>query len=447
MNSKRFIKERRNKTPLIKRLVAERTLLYGFQTTEKQLGVVIPHRNQLFFAKIKFNQINSICFQDRQELVTGGHLCVPLIQRLLCFNGKYAVKYPFKMGQCILSRRHFLDYSFAPCVLTLDDDDNTKVLYQKSDTTTMRVDSIMIFGKSCCSKCIAFNPTGTLMVTSNWDNTMNLRHMSSDNPSTTCVATIKPHNYSITSAAFHPTQTLLVTCSSSDNIAKLWHISLDNSSMSCVATLVGHERSINSVAFNSTGTLIATASNDNTVKLWLTLSATCVATLVGHKRTINSVAFNPKGTLLATASDDCTVNLWLISSATCVATLKGHKSYINSVAFNQTGTLIATGSMDKTVKLWRLSNDDSLPTCMATLEGHRASVESVAFHPSAPFIATSGFDSTVKLWRLSADNSNATCMMTLWNIIWSRDCVNYVVFDPTGTFLATSCNNNVNLLR
>ena len=449
MNSN-AVKGRRKKT-LISSLVAQNTLIYGSQTTARQLGVRIPHHNQyhnqLSFAKITFNPTNIICFQDRLQLITEGHLCVPLIQRLLCFNGKYAVKYPFKMGQCILSRHHFIDYSFAPCIATLNNpiDDNTKVLCPKRDTLTF--DTTMFSEKSRCSKCIAFNPTGTLMTTPGLDNTMNLWHMSSDNPSATCVATIKPHHYSITSAAFHPTQTLLVTCSSSDNIAKLWHISLDNSSVSCVATLVGHKLSINSVAFNPTGTLIATASNDNTAKLWLTSSATCVATLEGHKCTINSVAFNPQGTLLATASDDSTVKFWLISSATCVATLKGHQCSINSVVFNPTGTLIATGSMDKTVKLWRLSDDDSLPTCMATLEGHNASVESVALHPTGPFIATSGFDSTVTLWRLSADNSNATVMTTIWNRIWGRNCVNNVVFDPTGTFLATSCNNNVNLLR
>lgn len=443
--SSNAVKGRRKKT-LINSLVAERTLLYGFQTTARQLGVVIPHRYQLSFAKITFNQTNSICFQDRQELVTGGHLCVPLIQRLLCFNGKYAVKYPFKMGQCILSRRHFLDYSFAPCVLTLNNpiDDYTKELCTKGDT--MRFSTSMLNGKSYRSKCIAFNSTGTLMTTPGLYNTMNLWHMSSDNPSATCVATIKPHNYSITSAAFHPTLSLLVTCSFEDNIAKLWHISSDNSSVSCVATLVGHERSINSVAFNPTGTLIATASNDNTAKLWLTSTATCVATLEGHKRTIYSVAFNPKGTLLATASDDSTVKLWLISSATCVATLEGHKSSINSVAFNPTGTLIATGSMDRTVKLWWLSDDNSLPTCMATLEGNCASVESVAFHPTAPFIATSCIDFSVKLLRLSADNSNAILMKTMRFRKWGLNCVDCVVFDPTGTFLATSCNNNGNLL-
>ena len=236
------MQSKKRKKTLISSLVAERTLLYGFQTTERQLRVVIPHHNQLSFAKITFNQTNSICFQDRQELVTGGHFLVILIQRLLCFNGKYAVKYPFNMGKCILSQRHFLYYPSPTCIATLNEP-----------------------LKMLCT--VAFHHTAPLLATRSDDCTVRLWLLSSDNSSATCVATLEGHSDIVTSVAFHPTAPLLAT-GSDDCTVRLWLLSSDNSSATCVATLAGHSSFVLSVAFHPTAPLLVSCSKDQTVKMW-----------------------------------------------------------------------------------------------------------------------------------------------------------------------------------
>ena len=385
MNSN-AVKGRRKKT-LISSLVAQNTLIYGSQTTARQLGVVIPHRYQLSFAKITFNPTNIICFQDRLQLITEGHLCVPLIQRLLCFNGKYAVKYPFKMGQCILSRHHFLEYTSVTYVATLK-------------------------GHSSWVTSVAFHPTASLLATGSRDKTAKVWQLSSDNSSATCVATLKGHSCWVTSVAFHPTASLLAT-GSRDKTAKLWLLSSDNLSATCVATLEGHNNIVWSVAFHPTNHLLATSSTDNSAKLWRmssdNSSATCVATLDRHDSSVISNFFHPNIPLLTTSSSNKTAKLTRCHSenshATCVATLTNkysslaeYRYEVYCIAFHSTASLMATGGY-KNVKLWRLSSDKSSATCVATLARNSDVVRGIAFHPTTHLFATTNLD-TVNLWRL-----------------------------------------------
>ena len=88
--------------------------------------------------------------------------------------------------------------------------------------------------------------------------------------------------------------------------------------------------------------------------------------------------------------------------------------------------------------------------CVATLDksngGHSRDVNSVVFDPTGTLLATGSWDTTAKLWRLSPDNSSATCVDTLPG--GNDVAVNSVAFDPTGTLLATgSWNSTVKLWR
>ncbi len=93
------------------------------------------------------------------------------------------------------------------------------------------------------------------------------RHNYFDKVKSECVATLKGHNSSILSIAFHPTEPLFVT-SSRNNSAKLWRMNSERTAADCVAILKGHSISVLSVAFHPTEPLIATVSHDKTIKLW-----------------------------------------------------------------------------------------------------------------------------------------------------------------------------------
>ena len=118
--------ERRRRNPqLIDDFVACPAFLYGFQTALKQLQAIFPIPWIRCGARGSF-EINAsnamrsrLCSENRLLLITGGRLCLMLAERLLCFNGKCAVRYALRLGTSVLSRRHFFRNSFATCVATL----------------------------------------------------------------------------------------------------------------------------------------------------------------------------------------------------------------------------------------------------------------------------------------------------------------------------------------
>ena len=270
---------------------------------------------------------------------------------------------------------------------------------------------------------IAFHPTALVMATGSSDKTIKLWHLSPDNASARCVATLDEkgsdgHDGSVLSIAFHPITSLMAT-GSSDKTIKLWHLSPDNASARCVATLdnrdgAAGDDSVLCVAFHPAAPLMATGSKNHTAKLWLINSdnsnAECLTTMRGHSKPVYAVAFHPTALLLATGSNN--VRLWrlsiearlFLSTATCVANLAPYKhNDVLSLAFQpnphpNTPAILAISSEDSTAQLWRILPDNKTATCIAYLNGHRNSVLSIAFHPTALMLATSSIDETVKLW-------------------------------------------------
>jgi WD40 repeat protein len=65
--------------------------------------------------------------------------------------------------------------------------------------------------------------------------------------------------------------------------------------------LKGHSSVVWSVAFSPDGKRLASGSQDNTIKLWDTVTGKELLTLKGHSRMVDSVAFSPDGKRLASA--------------------------------------------------------------------------------------------------------------------------------------------------
>ena len=83
------------------------------------------------------------------------------------------------------------------------------------------------------------------------------------------LATLEENPSDVSSVAFHPTANPpLMATGNWDKTVRLWLLSSNNSSATCVATLKGHGDSVSSVAFHPTAPLLATGSDDNTVRLW-----------------------------------------------------------------------------------------------------------------------------------------------------------------------------------
>ena len=74
--------------------------------------------------------------------------------------------------------------------------------------------------------------------------------------------------------------------------------------------LKAHDQSVSSAAFSPDGTRVVTASWDNTARIWDAATGAEILALKGHDKGVISAAFSPDGTRIVTASDDSTARIW-----------------------------------------------------------------------------------------------------------------------------------------
>jgi WD40 repeat protein len=141
---------------------------------------------------------------------------------------------------------------------------------------------------------------------------------------------------------------------------------------------IPHARDVTSVAFSPDGTRVLSCSRDNTIKLWDAATGALIRTFEGHSSEVSSVAFLPDGAhLLTGGSDDHTIKLWDAATGALVRNFEGQSDWVLSLAFSPDGAYVLSGSLDKTIKLW----DTASGQLLHTFEGHSAKVHSVAFSP------------------------------------------------------------------
>jgi len=196
------------------------------------------------------------------------------------------------------------------------------------------------------------------------------------------------HERNVTSAAFSPDGTRIVTASG-DKTARIW----DAATAKEIAVLRGHDGFVTSAAFSPDGTRIVTASADKTARIWDAATAKEIAVLRGHDGFVTSAAFSPDGTRIVTASWDKTARLWDAATAKEIAVLR-HEQFVASAAFSPDGGRIVTAAGDKTPRLW----DAATAKEIAVLRGHDGFVTSAAFSPDGTRIVTAAGDKTARIW-------------------------------------------------
>jgi WD40 repeat protein len=83
-----------------------------------------------------------------------------------------------------------------------------------------------------------------------------------------------------------------------------------------ISELSGHTEPVWSLSWHPSGTLLASCSGDKSVRIWgrennAASPWNCKSELIGgHKRAVRSVAYAPNGQVLATASFDSTIGIW-----------------------------------------------------------------------------------------------------------------------------------------
>jgi transducin (beta)-like 1 len=132
----------------------------------------------------------------------------------------------------------------------------------------------------------------------------------------------------------------------------------------------GHVQGINSLQFDQATKLLASASDDYAIRIWHGKSPVSIMTLTGHTGPVMVIRWQPhsdnlaslldptvgRQSLLVSASVDGTVRVWNPSKGNCVAILALHDKPIFACEISSNGRYVATGGADGVLVVWDISN-------------------------------------------------------------------------------------------
>lgn len=153
------------------------------------------------------------------------------------------------------------------------------------------------------------------------------------------------HPAHVLSVAYSPDGTLLAS-SDGDQSIKLWRVS----DRSLIRTLLVDLGPVYSVAFSPESDRLASGSADGTIQMWRVSDGVPIHTLTGHTGGVSSLTFAPSGHVLASGSFDRTIKLWCVSDGELLQAYDEETgSGVTSVAFSPDDRLISYGRFDATV--------------------------------------------------------------------------------------------------
>jgi len=122
-------------------------------------------------------------------------------------------------------------------------------------------------------------------------------------------------------AAFAPNDASLVVTAATDGVARLWRI-IEGKKPDLLHTTPRHDNFVTSAAFSPSGSFLVTTSDDWTARIWKItpqpgrdkkqISLGPPVILRGHEDVVRRAAFSPDEKFLVTGSHDKTVRLWRI---------------------------------------------------------------------------------------------------------------------------------------
>lgn len=243
--------------------------------------------------------------------------------------------------------------------------------------------------------------------------------------------TLTGHSYTVSSVAYDPTGKLLAS-GSYDNSILLWDVQTGKQ----LAKLVLDPKiGVVSLAFDPTGKILAAGYNNDTVALWDLRTYKQVGKTMGNPITpdvnifdITSVVFDRSGKFLYTSEYSGTINKWDLSSFTKSKELVEKNGDINSMKSSPDGKFLAAGGYER-VAFWNLNTDKEEFLIDDAVNGV---VQSLAFSPDGKYLAVAGEKNTINVFELSTKKKIAGPLTGHVNTITSLD------YSPDGKILASA---------
>ncbi len=274
---------------------------------------------------------------------------------------------------------------------------------------------------------LAYSPDGTILVSGSSDGTVMLRYVGTGS------AARFPGFMGFRTMGMSP-DGLKVAVGTEDGTILQWD--LETRSAHSTLESIQSIGPVRSLAYSPDGTILASSassSGDETVILWDTATQDEIATLHPKRGAVSAISFSPDGYILASGMGDGSVKMLDLGTREVIASLDGHAREITSVAISPDGNTLASASFDMTVRLW----DVAARSEIATLTGHANAVTSIAFSPDGSILASGAYDNKVKIWDVESRKEIATLRQS--------GEVHSVAFSPEGTTLAAGLNRNITL--
>ena len=198
-----------------------------------------------------------------------------------------------------------------------------------------------------------------------------------------------------------------------------------------VAVFRGHERSLTSVAFDPDSTRIVTSSRDGTARVWRIDGSAEPVVLRGGRFGVDRAVFSPDGRLVG-GSSNSGVYIWRADGTGAPVLLDNDYANDGEFAFRDDSRYVVVSASDsKSAGIWRVDGTGE-PVVLPGPEGIQ--VRRVAFSPDGSRVATGSDDWTVQVWR--ADGSGTPMVLR-----GHDDTVTTVVFSPDGSRLLTASDD------
>uniref|UniRef100_H3C7M7 F-box domain-containing protein n=1 Tax=Tetraodon nigroviridis TaxID=99883 RepID=H3C7M7_TETNG len=185
----------------------------------------------------------------------------------------------------------------------------------------------------------------------------------------------------------------LIVSGSDDNTLKVW----SSVTGKCLRTLTGHTGGV--WCSQMAEATVVSGSTDRTLRVWDATSGECVHTLYGHTSTVRCMHLH--GNRVVSGSRDTTLRLWDVRTGCCVHVLTGHVAAVRCVQYD--GRRVVSGGYDFLVKVW----DAEAEVCLHTLQGHTNRVYSLQF--DGVFVVSGSLDTSIRVW----DADTGGCVHTL----------------------------------